>query len=174
MTHKFACCHGPNYNLYYWEIPCYFFRFSQEVTLAKMSRVLFISTENNIVPDAKEIKIHSDSLALFTPVVNKLMHRLWLKALRMLHLMLIFCLKYVSFETLVCSGEVTNLGWFVDCQLWEKQNKKNPEETMSWSKYTDTDKIYLFSILVVGGWLTFQVTVLCLCNYRIIMLSITE
>lgn len=60
--------------------------------------------------DAEEIKIHSGSLAFFTAVVNELMHRLWLKALRMLHLMLIICLKYVPLETLVCSWEETDLG----------------------------------------------------------------
>lgn len=152
MSHKFSCWHGPNYDLHYWEIPCHLFGFSQEITLAKMPRVLFISTEywkqySIKQPDAKEIEIYSDSLTLFTTVVNKLIHRLWLKVLRMLHLMLIFGLKYASFETLLCSGEVTNLVLYVDCQLWEQQQQKITEVTVSWNKYIDTDKLYLFSIL---------------------------
>lgn len=178
MTHKFACWHGPNYDLYYWEIPCPLFGFSQEITLARMPRVLFISTEywkqcSVKQPDAKEIEIYSDSLTLFSTVVNKLMHRLWLKVLRMLHLMLIFCLKYIPSETLVCSGGETNLGLFVDCQLWEQQKKSLKKLCPEANTQTQTKSI-CFLLWVIGGWLAVRVTVLCPCNYRTIVISITE
>lgn len=123
MTHEFACWHGPNYDLYYWKIPCHLFRFSQDITLAKMPGVLFISPRywkqcSVKQPDAIKFEIYSDSLALVTTEVNKLMHKLWLKVLRMLHLMLIFSLKYVSFETLVCAGDLWTANY--------EKNQKNP------------------------------------------------
>lgn len=145
------------------------------VTLAKMPRVLFFSIgywkQYSVKqPDAIEIEIYSDSLALFTTVVNKLMHRLWLKVLRMLHLMLIFWLKYVPFETLVCSAEVTNLGWFVDYQLWEQQKTSLKKLCPEANTQTQTKSI-CFLFWVIRGWLTVQVTVLCPCMSSMSMYS---
>lgn len=136
-------------------VVCGFFSFLFFQILArdyssKMPRILFISAEywkqyRVKQPDAKETEIYSDSLAFFITVVNK--YRLWLKVLRTLHLMLNFCLKCVPFETLVCSGEVTNLGWFVDCQVSHQQKHSLKKLCPEANTQTQTDKIYLFSIL---------------------------
>lgn len=50
-----------------------------------------LDTENSIV--LINVEIYSDSLAVFTTLVNKQIHRFWLKVLRTLCETLVFCFK---------------------------------------------------------------------------------